>query len=336
MQFSDEISSLQPGINIGSMQITGFVGKGAIGEVYECIDEETGERFAVKICPKAFGAEGLEILEREAEYQASLEHPNIVRVDQFGEEDLFYWFRMEFISGEEFSDGSRLRTLADLAKKANGYLTTEEVIYYFYFLLLGLDHGHSLGLAHDNLKPENIFLVDEGAKLSDYGTTRFVGHAWDDFFLLRDDPLMEPTPFDPLPGFSRALPSLITTYDYFAPERKAGAPGDALSDLYSLGVIALRMLTGRNAMSIEVPSDVNRELNGSWDEWLVRATAYERSQRFQSAAEMLRAIPGIEVAGGDADQRDAFFEGQDTLDDQEVGQHRSKSDESVKSVRMVD
>ncbi len=312
MNFTDEVSSLQPGINIGSMAILGFVGKGAIGEVYECIDDISGERFAVKVIPKAFAEEGgIEILEKEAEYQDQISHPNIIHIDQVGEEDQFYWLRMEFIEGEALEDGTRLRTLADLVKRANGRLTPEEIVYYFYYALVGLDHAHSIGLCHDNLKPENILLTDDGAKLSDYGTTRLIGHAWDDFHILPEHPRMEPTPFDPLPGFSRALPSLLSTFDFFSPERKSGKPGTPSSDLFSLGMIGMRMLTGRNSVVVELPSDINPELNGAWDEWLVRAIAYDPESRFQSAAEMLKAMPGLDVASNPSEE--PFFEGQDTF-----------------------
>ena len=295
MGFTDELSSLQPGMSLGELHIVSFIGKGAIGEVYLAQHETLGKQFAVKVIPKGFaGEDGAKIFEQAAQTQAQLEHPNILWVDDLGEEDMFYWLRMEFIEGEEAVENQSIRSLDDLMQRNQGPLTEEEVSYYLYYMLLGLDHAHNIGVVHADLKPANILLAEEGVKIAEFGVTDLIGHAWDDFHLLRNSPRLEQSLFDPLPGFSRALPALLSTFDYYSPEQRTDQKPSFVSNLFSVGLITYRMLTGRQSLSLEMPSQVVPGLNPAWDGWVQKALAYDFSQRFQSASEMLYAVPGLE------------------------------------------
>ncbi|MFP4070039.1 MAG: serine/threonine-protein kinase [Opitutales bacterium] len=305
MGFTDELSSLQPGMNIGNLHVVSFVGKGAIGEVYLTQHDILGKQFALKVIPKAFAIEdAAEAFKEAARLQTKLDHPNILRIDDLGEEDMFYWMRMEYVEGEMTADKTQLRSLDDLLRHTKGALTQDEVCYYIYYLLVGLDHAHAQGVYHADLKPSNVMLVDEGVKVAELGVTDLIGHAWDDFHLLRKDVRIDPTPFDPLPGFSRALPALLNTFEYFSPEQRAGKAPDALSNLYTVGLITYRMLTGRHCLSMDVPTEAANGINPRWDAWMAQALAYNTEDRFQSAAEMLEAMPGLDTSG-EAESADA-------------------------------
>ena len=296
MGFTDELSSLQPGMNIGSLHIVSFIGKGAIGEVYLAQHEILGKEFAVKVIPKGFAKEDAsECFVQAARIQTKLDHPNIIRIEDLGEEDMFYWLRMEYIEGEVTAGKMLIRTLDDLMRHNTGALTEEEVCYYIYHILVGLNHSHLQGVVHADLKPANIMLVDDGVKISELGVTDLIGHAWDDFHLLRLNPLMEPTPFDPLPGFSRLLPSLLSTFDHYSPEQRIGERPDARSNLYTIGYISYRMLTGRHTLSMNPPTQFVEGINPGWDGWIAQALAYDSKDRFQSAIQMLEAMPGLEA-----------------------------------------
>ena len=154
-----------------------------------------------------------------------------------------------------------------------------------------MDHAHKQGVIHAALKPSNLLLADEGVKVSELGVTHLLGHAWDDFHLLRNSPRLEPTQFDPLPGFSRQLPTLLDVFDYYSPEQKAIAAPTAHSNLYSVGVMVYRMLTGRVSLSHDLPSALVEGLDPAWGRWILQATAYEPADRFATAAEMLEAMP---------------------------------------------
>ncbi len=298
MGFTDELSSLQPGMTLGNLHIVSFVGKGAIGEVYIAQHDILGKEFAVKVIPKGFsGNEASEAFKRAARIQTKLEHPHILRVDDLGEEDMFYWLRMELIDGEMTSEKKRIRTLEDLMRNNKGPMSEEEICYYLYYLLLGLDHAHAQGVIHADLKPANVMIADEGVKLAELGVTELIGHAWDDFHLLRKDARFEPTPFDPLPGFSRALPALLAAFEFYSPEQRAGNEPDAVSNLYSVGLISYRMLTGRHCLSLDQPTNAVNGINPRWNAWMAKALAYNPENRFQSAAEMLQEIPGLDSSG---------------------------------------
>jgi serine/threonine-protein kinase len=298
--FTDELSSLQPGMTIGNLCIVSFIGKGAIGEVYLTQHEILGKQFALKVIPKGFAKEeAAEAFTKAARVQTKLEHPNILRVGDLGEEDMFYWLRMEYIEGEKAPDNTVIRNLEDLMCYNDGLLTEQEVCYYLYYLLVGLEHAHSQGVIHADLKPANVLIADEGVKISELGVTDFIGHAWDDFNLLRQNPLMEPTPFEPLPGFSRLLPCLLNTYEYYSPEQRIGASPTFRSNLYSVGLMAYRMLTGRFCLSTDLPSEIKEEIDPEWDDWVNKALAYNPEDRFASASEMLQSMPGLEFDEND-------------------------------------
>ncbi|ADE54080.1 serine/threonine protein kinase [Coraliomargarita akajimensis DSM 45221] len=306
MGFTDELSSLQPGMNLGNLHVVSFLGKGAIGEVYLTQHDILGKQFALKVIPKGFSPEeAAEAFKDAARIQTKLEHPNIVKIDDLGEEDMFYWMRMEYIEGEVTPDNVTIRSVDDLMRHQKGALTEEEVAYYLYYLLLGLDHAHSQGIIHTALKPSNVMIGEEGVKIAELGVTDLIGHAWDDFHLLRLNPLLEPTPFDPLPGFSRQLPTLLNVFEYYSPEQRAGKKPTIQSNLYTVGLIAYRMLTGRHCLSFDLPTNAVNGINPRWDEWMTRALAYDLEDRFETASEMLQDMPGLEGSEEAADDSQA-------------------------------
>lgn len=295
MGFTDELSSLQPGMNLGNLHVVSFLGKGAIGEVYLTQHEILGKQYALKVIPKGFSPdEAVEAFKQAARIQTRLEHPNIVNIDDLGEEDMFYWMRMEYIEGDITPENFCIRSLEDLMRHQKGALTEEEVAYYIYYTLLGLDHAHSEGIIHTALKPSNVMIAEEGVKIAELGVTELIGHAWDDFHLLRQNPRLDPTPFDPLPGFSRQLPTLLNVFEYYSPEQRAGKKPTKLSNLYTVGLMTYRMLTGRRCLSFDLPTKAVNRINPRWDEWMEKALAYDPEDRFESASAMLEAMPGLE------------------------------------------
>ncbi len=290
--YLDEVSSLQPGMELDRFTVSSFIGKGGLGEVYEVVDEADSSVHAVKVMPKAsLETDDPEFREILLKSLQEIKDPFLLPLHDFGDEEVFFWMRSDFVAPHE---AFRARTVWEYARRFQGRLPESMVRGIIAQTLRALHSLHEAGIAHANLKPENLlFAADGSIRLSDAGHVLTVGHSWDDFHLPKDGTLQNATPFDPLPGFSRALPSLLRTFEYFAPEREEGrTAGDPICDIYSVGLITYHLLTGRTRPILRKPaSQIIPEINPAWDAWIQRATAYEREERFHTVAEMARDLP---------------------------------------------
>ena len=192
-----------------------------MGEVYLAEQVSLGRRVALKVLRREVGQQpGMsERFRREARLLSSVEHPAVVRVIDFGESAEGTCLVMELAEGETL-----------LQALEAGPLDPERGRQVVVQLAEGLAAIHERGIIHRDLKPENVVLTPgprgEQARLLDFGIAR----------------LVEPDPD------SRGLSQVgvvLGTPEYLSPEQAMGAPLDARSDIYSLGVLAYRMLTGQ-------------------------------------------------------------------------------------------
>ncbi|MGF1531146.1 MAG: serine/threonine protein kinase [Puniceicoccaceae bacterium] len=290
--YLDEVSSLQPGMELDRFVISSFIGKGGLGEVYEAVEVETSETSALRVMPKAsLETDDPEFREILLNSLTEIKDPHLLPVLDFGEEEAFFWIRTDFVP---VHPAFRARTVHAYARRFQGRLPESMVCGVIAQTLKGLHCLHEAGINHGNLKPENLLFAPDGTiQVADAGHVLTVGHSWDDFHLPKEEQLMNATPFDPLPGFSRSLPSLLRTFEYFAPEREEGRTvGDPLCDIYAVGLIAYHLITGRTRpLMRKQPTEIIPEINPKWDSWIKQATAYERDQRFKTVAEMAKALP---------------------------------------------
>jgi eukaryotic-like serine/threonine-protein kinase len=217
----------------GSYRLGKMIGRGAMGEVYEAVHTTTGAPAAVKLLQvSGLGdADMVKRFLREAQIAASLDVPNVVRVLEIGGlAAVLPYIAMERLSGEDLSDYLR-RT---------GPMSLEQVIRLVRHVGRGLEAAHAGGIVHRDLKPRNIFVVDgaEGPtfKILDFGVSKLTDAS--------DGTLTH--------GF-------VGTPTYMAPEQAVGRDVTHRADLFSLGVIAYRALTGRPAFTGEsVPETLYR------------------------------------------------------------------------------
>jgi serine/threonine protein kinase len=189
-----------------------------MGEVYRGHDERLGRDVAIKIVAEGLAAEDKELarFEREARTLASLSHPNILNIFDFGEHDGVRYAVMELLRGESLRQrmaGSALpwRTATAIAVA----------------VARGLAAAHAAGIIHRDLKPENVFLLAEGGvKVLDFGLAH------------REAPPGE----GKLPGTDEE--TLVGTAIYMSPEQICGESPDARTDIFGLGVLLYEMLTG--------------------------------------------------------------------------------------------
>jgi eukaryotic-like serine/threonine-protein kinase len=261
-----------PGHRLGPYEIASLIGVGGMGEVYLAEDTRLGRRVALKRTPAAFASpEAHARLEREARAAARLNHPGIAAVYDVLDLDGTLNIVMEYVEGE---------TLA--AHLRAGPLKIERATDIGTQLADALAAAHAADVIHRDLKPSNVAITPGGrAKILDFGIARV--------------------------GAGRGAEThgpIFGTPGYSAPEQLLGAPGDARSDIYSLGAVLYELLTGRPPLDptsdpiaaqiaalAERPRDL-REVNPAVPEAMsalvMRALAREPSHRVPSA-DMFRA-----------------------------------------------
>jgi hypothetical protein len=199
---------LQPGQEVGRFRLVREIGRGGFGVVFEAEDPALGRRVALKAV-RTGGRAGLreERLLREAEAAARLSHPAIVTLFDVGRTAQGPYLVLELLEGE---------TLA--ARCARGPMSVREAVGIAGAVTRALAHAHERGVVHRDLKPANVFLCAGGAvKVLDFGLAHAFGHR----------------------RIEGGTPA------YMAPEQAAGAPEDERTDVFAIGVLLFRMLTGR-------------------------------------------------------------------------------------------
>ncbi|WP_235051117.1 outer membrane protein assembly factor BamB family protein [Yinghuangia soli] len=198
----------------GRYELVRFVGRGGMGEVWEARDRLIERRVAVKLLPHARSdASGAALFFREARTAGALHHPGVVTVHDLGEDeaDGTLFLVMEYLEGRDLAavlaatGPPPVRTAGEWAAQAAEALA----------------RAHGAGIVHRDLKPANLMLTDEGRiKILDFGIARFV-------------------------AASAPSSNVMGTLAYMPPERLDEQPGDARSDLYSLGCVVHELLTGQ-------------------------------------------------------------------------------------------
>jgi tetratricopeptide (TPR) repeat protein len=211
MEYVD--SEIRPGLSLGDYRIDRALGAGGMGRVLAATHVRTGQRVAIKTLLSREAVD-TEYFRREIETLSALRHEAIVRFRDHGVFEQRPWYAMDLLEGE---------TLRDVL---GGRLSVEDLLDVCARVLAALEHIHSRGIVHGDIKPENIFLgPNEQPILVDFG----VASAFD------------------LPRERLSLvPRSIGSAAYMAPERQRGALPDARADLYAVGCLLYECLTGTN------------------------------------------------------------------------------------------
>lgn len=217
----------------GGCRLVGKVGSGAVGVVYLAQHLRLDRPVAVKLLAKGLEAQE-ELRQRflmEGRILAQLEHPNIVRIYDLGEEHDQLFLILHFIDGETLE--KRLRT--------KGKLSEEETVQIFLKVLAGLSHVHRNGLVHRDLKPQNIMLSSEQSVfLMDFSVAQLTA----------------------LPFRLTMSGTILGTPYFMAPEQIEGKRGDHRMDLYSVGMSMYVSLTGTHPfLSGTLIETLKRQLN---------------------------------------------------------------------------
>ena len=303
---------------LGKYLIRRELGKGAMGVVYEGFDPVIERTVAIKtILPSQLsGGEMTDVMarfKREAQAAGRLNHPGVVAVYDYGEviaEDdhtmvaapaqvagqadagkRVAFIAMEYVKGRELRDYF----------EANERFPLKEVERIMLEMLDALDHAHSKGVTHRDMKPANLILLADGkVKVADFGIAR-----------IETSELTQ-------------AGTVMGTPSYMSPEQFMGQTVDGRSDLFSCGVILYQFLTGEKPFTGTTttimykvlreeplpPSTLNLGLPPAWDAVVNKAIAKNPADRYQTAREFADAIKAA-VAGQDRSQVRAAASGAD-------------------------
>ena len=208
------MSSILPGTRLGGYEVRELLGRGAMGMVYRAYHEGLDREAAVKVLQAlAPDPDALARFRREAQAIAQTRHPNIVAVYDFGEHEGTPYMVVEYVAGGSLADRLRTGSRPDLAHAVE--------------LLRGmaraLDHAHSKGIIHRDVKPGNVLLGPEGgAILADFGLAK----------------LTQRSSAKTVSGVTTGTPA------YMAPEQVMGKAVTPAADCYALATVAYELLTG--------------------------------------------------------------------------------------------
>ncbi|NNE94324.1 MAG: protein kinase [Verrucomicrobiales bacterium] len=260
----DEMNAALP-----QFEFTELLGLGGMGAVYKARQPKLNRFVAIKVLPPIPDDDlgFAERFEREAQAMASLSHPHIVGVHDFGEtEDGQLYFVMEFIEG------------ADLHKLiVGGQLTLDHFYGWIPQICEALAYAHKNGIVHRDIKPANILINSEGVvKMADFGLAKLTG------------------PQESVTALTRADLSMGTP-DYAAPEQiESTGSVDWRADIYSVGVIMYQLLTGRVPRgAFPAPSEENAHLDPRLDGVVLKAMQSKPDDRFQTASDISTKLTEI-------------------------------------------
>src|SRR5688572_30139214 len=215
---------LESGTRFGPYEILAPIGAGGMGEVYKARDTRLDRTVAVKVLPSHIAArEDLRArFEREARAVSSLNHPHICVLHDIGQQDGVDYIVLEHLEGE---------TLFNRLQR--GPLPLDQTLKYAMQIADAVDRAHRSGVIHRDLKPGNIMLTRDGAKVLDFGLAKTAPKSAADGATMTMALTSEGT--------------VLGTPQYMSPEQIEGREADARSDVFAFGCVLYEMVTGKRA-----------------------------------------------------------------------------------------
>ena len=287
------------GQQIGAYYVQSKLGEGGMALVYKAYHARLRREVAIKVILSqvAQQTDFKARFEREAQLVASLQHPSIVAVYDFGDFGNQTYLVMQYVGGGTLRD--RLR--------GGHALDPRQATLYAVQMGKALHHAHMRGIVHRDVKPQNMLVSSNDPNqllLSDFGIAKLYDNRHEPTMLniagqtITQDPSLT------------SVDQIVGTADYMAPEQINGEPVDARTDVYALGVVLFQMLTGEAPFHsttvqgllfqhVHTPPRPLREINPSVSDTLAyivaRAMAKAPAARFQSAEEMAQALDAANV-----------------------------------------
>lgn len=250
------------------------IGTGGMAVVYKARCHRLNRLVAVKVLKDEFSGdeEFRRRFRAEGEAVAMLSHPNIVQVFDVSASDDAYYIVMELI------DGISLKQYMGV----KGILNWKETLHFATQIAKGLEHAHSRGIVHRDIKPHNVMVLKNGSvKVMDFGIAQVMNKS------------------------NTLTKEALGSVHYISPEQAKGSFTDSRSDIYSLGVVMYEMMTGRPpydgdspvAVAIQhinggapLPSSLNPNIPAGMEQIIMKCMALEPKDRYASATELLNDL----------------------------------------------
>src|SRR5689334_18163598 len=262
-------------------QLQEAIGRGGMATIYRGHDMRMDRVVAIKVLREVYSTDPKFVtrFQREAKAASALQHPNIVQVYDYGQSDGNYFIVMELI------DGTDLRRYL----RSRGILATERAIIIAHDIALGLGAGHRRGIAHRDVKPQNVLVGRDGSiKLTDFG----IASVYKD---INDERLT-------------TTGMTLGTVQYYAPEQAQGEIVSPAADVYALGIVMYEMVTGhppfdgdspvavamQHIQDVPVPpSQFNPTLTPALEEIILRCLEKVPEMRFRDGSQLARALEAL-------------------------------------------
>jgi predicted ATPase/tRNA A-37 threonylcarbamoyl transferase component Bud32 len=279
---------LENGRQISHYRIIEPIGSGGMSEVYLADDERLGRKVALKVLPREMLNDRIRLrrFQREANAVSALNHPNILTIFEFEQDNGVHFFASEFVNG------MTLRKRLD-----SGKLKVIETLEIAIQIASALQAAHDAGVVHRDIKPENVMIrVDGYVKVLDFGLAKLTEKVT----LGEADRTL--TQRYSLPGM------IMGTVTYMSPEQARGTRVDPRSDIFSLGIVLFEMLTGRPPFRGDTATDVlaeiiqtdppppgtiNKQVPAELDDIVTRSLEKNPANRFQSTAELVSELKSV-------------------------------------------
>ncbi len=281
------------GQSLGRYQIVATLGRGGMGQLYRAKDTTLGRDVAIKVLLSTFSVnqERLHRFAREARAASALNHPNIITIHEFGQENGTHFIVSEFIEGETLRQ-----------RLAKSRLSASEVLDIATQITNALEAAHKAGIFHRDIKPENIMIRPDGlVKVLDFGLAKLTEHKIGN----QNINATEASTAD----WGRTEPGVVMgTICYMSPEQARGQELDGRTDLFSLGIVLYEMAAGRtpftcvtaadafaSILAQEPPpiADFAADFPNSLETIIRCLLSKDREHRYQSAGELLADLKSL-------------------------------------------